>query len=294
MNLSLGANQESFSPACRNTGFPNRGEQRCGLWLSLGANQIPLWRDAAGTLPNLPAGLLERLKELLAAPVTAQDLFAYTYGVLSAPAYVADFAEELSLPPPRVPITADAALFVEVTALGRHLLWLHTYGERFVPVGQVPGRVPPGRARSLKGVGAAGHACPEDFEWLPDPASPHDGVLRVGDGKLGPVSRAVWDFSVSGNHVLQSWLAFRMRNRSGKKSSPLDDIRPAQWDVELSRELRELIWVLEATLDTQPDLNVLFRRIVSGPVLRQDQLPQPTPAERLPPGDDDNAQAQLL
>ena len=192
-----------------------------------GKDVIALWRDAGGTLPNLPAAMLERLTELLAIPVTAQDLFAYTYGVLSAPAYVADFAEELSLPPPRLPITADAALFVDVAALGRRLLWLHTYGERFVPPGQVRGRVPPGRARSIKGIGAAGQACPEDFEWLPDQASRHDGVLRVGDGELGTVSREVWEFSVSGNHVLQSWLAFRMRNRSGKKSSPLDDIRAA-------------------------------------------------------------------
>lgn len=64
--------------------------------------------------------------------------------------------------------------------------------------------------------------------------------------------------------------------------------------VEVSRELRELLWVLEATLEIHPDLNALFRRIVSGPVLRQDQLPQPTAAERLPPGDDDDAQTQLL
>lgn len=261
-----------------------------------GKDVIPLWRDAGGTLPNLPAAMLARLTGLLGLPVTAQDLFAYTYGVLSAPAYVADFAQELSLPPPRLPITADATLFADVAAQGRRLLCLHTYGERFVPDGQPRGRVPPGRARSIKGVGAASHATPEDFAWLPNHASPHDGVLRVGDGELGPVSRAVWEFSVSGNHVLQSWLAFRMRNRSGKKSSPLDDIRPTQWDVELSRELRELIWVLEATLDIHPNLNALFKRIVSGPVLRQDQLPQPAPAERLPPGDDDDApaQAQLL
>lgn len=45
----------------------------------------------------------------------------------------------------------------------------------------------------------------------------------------------VWEFSVSGFKVLQSWLAYRMQKGAGKKSSPLDKIRPAAWrfDEEL-------------------------------------------------------------
>lgn len=67
---------------------------------------------------------------------------------------------------------------------------------------------------------------------------------------------------------------------------------PDSWDATLSQELRELIWVLEATVDAQPHLHTLFQRVVCGPVIRSDQLPQPTAAERLPPGDDDGALVQ--
>jgi hypothetical protein len=31
----------------------------------------------------------------------------------------------------RLPVTADARLFAEAVALGREVIWLHCYGERF-------------------------------------------------------------------------------------------------------------------------------------------------------------------
>ena len=281
----LGAGPAVTATAC----VPDRHHYRGSF---SGKDIIPLWRDAAGTQPNLPSTLLHRLAEHLSIEVSAAQLFAYTYGLLSATAYADTFAEELTLPPLRLPITADAALFAEVAAAGSRLLWLHTYGERFVPAGQVPGRIPAGRAKSIKGIGTAPGGGPEAFDWVADPIDAEVGVLHVCEGRIGPVSRAVWTFSVSGYEVLKSWLAFRMKARSGRKSSVLDDIRPESWDATLSQELRELIWVLEATVDAQPQLHALFQRVVSGPVIRGDQLPQPTAAERLPPGDDDGAPAQ--
>lgn len=53
--------------------------------------------------------------------------------------------------------------------------------------------------------------------------------------EFSPVSQAVWEFSVSGYAVLKDWLRFRMKERSGKKSSPLDDIRPAAWTAMLTQ-----------------------------------------------------------
>ena len=105
------------------------------------------------------------------------------------------------------------------------------------------------------------------------------------------MSLAVWEFSVSGYDVLKGWLAFRMKARSGRKSSPLDDIRPEAWDVSLSQELRELLWVLEATVQMQPQLNAVLARVVAGPVVPGAQLPQPTAAEKKAPGEPDELEA---
>jgi hypothetical protein len=255
-----------------------------------GKDVIPLWRNAAATAPNLPATLLASLGQRLGVEVSAPDLFAYTYGLLSATSYTDMYSEELTLPPLRLPISADAALFDEVVAAGSQLLWLHTFGERFVPAGQLRGRLPPGRARSVVGIADAG--LPESFEWVADPTDASSGVLHVGAGRIAPVSRAVWCFSVSGYTVLESWLSSRMQRASGKKSSPLDEMRPGSWDATMSQELRDLIWVLEATVDAQPRLNALLLRVVSGSVLAADDLPAPTDLERLPPADDDETPAQ--
>jgi hypothetical protein len=66
---------------------------------------------------------------------------------------------------------------------------------------------------------------------------------------FGPVAPEVWEFEISGLKAVQSWLGYRMKKRAGKKSSPLDDIRPERWTPKMTDELLELLWVLEATLD---------------------------------------------
>ena len=257
-----------------------------------GRDVIPLWRDAAGTQPNLPAGLLDLLTTLV-APVSAEDFFAYTYAVLSAPGYVETFSEELTVPSPRLPVTRDAALFRRAVEQGRRLLWLHTYGERFIPARAKRGQVPAGTAKCSKGIPTKPEAYPEEYSWT-EGATPAEGVLRVGAGEFAPVSRAVWEFSVSGYEVLRGWLGFRMKQRSGRKSSPLDDLRPASWTAALTTELLELLWVLEATVTTQPQLNALLSEILAAPLFTAADFPAPTATERAAPGEEpEQAQPQL-
>jgi len=205
--------------------------------------------------------------------VTAADLFAYAYAVLASPDYVQRFWDELTIPGPRLPITMDAKLFSHAADLGRRLLWLHTYGERFVPPGHNPGRIPPGKAQCLKGTPASKEEYPEEFSY--DLASQK---LHVGKGVFGPVRPEVWEFSVSGFQVVQSWLAYRMKQGAGKKSSPLDKIRPAAWQFD--EELLDLLWVLEHTVDLWPSLAQALNDILSGDLFDASDFPEPQPEER--------------
>jgi hypothetical protein len=258
-----------------------------------GKDVIPLWCDAAGTQPNLPAGLLDVLMTALEAPVSAEDFFAYTYAVLSAPGYVETFSEELTVPGPRLPVTRDAALFRRAVEQGRRLLWLHTYGERFLPAGAKRGQIPAGTVKCIKGIPTKPETYPEEYSWT-EGVTPAEGVLRVDAGEFAPVSRAVWEFSVSGYEVLRGWLGFRMKQRSGRKSSPLDDLRPAAWTAALTTELLELLWVLEATVATQPEMNGLLSKILAAPLFTAADFPAPTVAERAAPGEEpEQAQPQL-
>ena len=251
---------------------------------SFGAKHaIPLWRDVKATKPNVTKGFLETLAVVHKTPVSAKRLFTYVYGILAQPAYVERFWDELEMPPPRVPITKDVKLFRRVAEHGRRLLYLHTYGERFRGR-KDDGSVPQGQARCTKAVSLDNY--PKDYFY-----DPTTQVLRVGDGEFFPVSPAVWDYSVSGLQVVKSWLDRRKLDRSGRKSSPLDDIRPKRW--EFTEELLELLWVLEATLALQPEGAALLEEVCRSQLFSKDELPTPSKEEQQPPKRSATSTAQL-
>jgi hypothetical protein len=92
-----------------------------------GKDVVPLYRDAAGTDPNVTAGLLATLGGVYGVAPSAEDLAAYVYAVLGGQSYTRRFWNELETPGPRVPLTKNAVTFAEAAALGRQLLWLHAY-----------------------------------------------------------------------------------------------------------------------------------------------------------------------
>ena len=223
-------------------------------------------------------GFLDLLGAAYKRPVTPEDFLAYLYGVLAHPAFVQSFATELATRELRAPITKDANLFAEVRAIGARLLWLHTYGERFIPNGEQPGAVPQGAARCLKAV-------PGDAEDYPKQIR-HNGAtqtLHLGQGEFAPVAPQVYNFEVSGLKVVQSWLKYRMRDGGGRRSSPLDGIRPEQWTPQFTTELLELLWVIEATLALYPKQAQLLEAVTAGSCLQANELKPPPDALRKPP-----------
>ena len=205
--------------------------------------------------------------------VTPEDFAAYVYGVLAQPAFTNRFYDELETCELRVPITKDATLFEQVHEAGARLLRLHTYGERFVPEGESRGKVPPGVAKCVKAVPSHADGYPEAFLY-----SGATRTLRVGAGEFAPVAPEVYDFEVSGLKPVQSWLSYRMKKGAGKKSSPLDDIRPKRWTSLFTTELLDLLWVLEATVAGYPEQAKLLDAVLEGECFRADELP-PVPEE---------------
>ncbi len=237
-----------------------------------GKDVIPLWRDARATLPNVTAGLLDALSTHYEQSVSPEDLFAYAYAVLGSPAYTESFAEELSIPGPRLPITKDKGLFRRAVEVGRLLVGLHTYGKRF------GGSVPRGKARIEKAIPDTPQGYPETYSY-----DPEEKTLKVGEGEIRPVAPEVYNYSVSGLGVVKSWLGYRKKKPTGKKSSPLDEIRPERWTGAMTKELLELLWVLEATVQGEPELRQLLAEITSFEVFASEELPEPTDEERKPP-----------
>ena len=263
---------------------------------SFGAKYVtPLWRDSEATQSNVTNGLLDTLSREFKRKLIPEDLFAYCYAILVSPAYVETFWEELSTPGPRIPITKKPELFDKAVEAGRRLIWLHTYGERFVPKRKTQGDVPVGKAKCLKAISDTESAYPEEFSY-----DTTTNEIHFGDGRFGHVLPEVWEFEVSGLKVVQSWLSYRRKSGSGKRSSSLDEIRPRKWTAQMTDEFLELLWVLEHTVAMFPDLQNLLEKIVAGPCFSAKELPQPTEAERQSPkvvierGSKDTSQGKLL
>jgi predicted helicase len=224
---------------------------------------MPLYRDAGCEEANIRSGLLHILAEAYGRELTPENFVAYIYGVLAHPAFTARYAEELGTRELRVPITKHPKLFAEVRDVGAKLLWLHTYGERYVPKGRPRGQVPKGSARCTKPV-------PGDKDHYPKTYDYNDATktLHVGAGAFAPVTLEVYNFEVSGLKVVQSWLGYRMRSPKGKRSSPLDEIRPEKWTGDFTTELLELLWILEATIAEYPRQARLLTAVAKGPKIR--------------------------
>ncbi|MCD2115009.1 hypothetical protein LQ384_28445 [Rhodococcus rhodochrous] len=232
-------------------------------------NVIPLWCDPQANGPNLTSRLLDTLADTLGTEVTAEDVAAYVYALTGTGAFAERFSEELGeqAGPVHIPITKDRAVFDRVATFGRDLLWWHTWGERFGEPGTVTGA-----AEEITAVSGM----PEGFSY--DPTA---HVVRVGSGCFGPIAPEVWEFEVSGLKVLQSWLAYRMAKRKGRKSSPLDDIRPTKWTF--TNELLLLLHTLEYTVQVTPTAAQMLEEVVAGPVFLSTELPTPTDVERKAP-----------
>jgi hypothetical protein len=241
---------------------------------SYGAKDVmPVYRDRFGHEPNVPHGLLEAIGNAVGGPISIEDLVAYVHAILGTGAFSDMFADELAegAGPVHVPITADAGLFSKAVSFGRDLLWWHTWGERFGSDG-LESDLPESLARELTPV--LGY--PETFSYLAA-----EERLLVGTGSFGPISAKVWEFEVSGLKVLQSWLAYRMTIRKGRKSSPLDEVRPQLWTH--SEELLKLVSILQHTVEVTPGAAALLREIVDGPLIESKNCPSPTVAERKVP-----------
>ena len=240
-----------------------------------GGRVFPLWRDAAATEPNLPPKLLEILSTTYNTTVTAEDFLAYLGGVAAHPAYTARFQSNLVQPGLRIPMTEQPKLFARAVELGRRVIWLHTFGERFAdrkanrPPG--PPRLPKGQAPRIPKDGAI----PDDADSMPDEIHYNEAKRRllIGKGFIDNVPAAVWQYEVSGKRVLTQWFSYRKKNRErpmiGDRRPPskLGEIQPDHWPAEYTTELLNVLHVLTMLVEMEPAQSELLEAIRAGKTL---------------------------
>lgn len=246
---------------------------------SFGGRAFPLWSDAGAAEPNLPPELLAELATAYGGAVTGEDVFAYIAAIAAHPGYTERFARDLKQPGLRIPLTASRALFDDAAALGREIVWLHTFGERFADPAKGRPASPPRMAKNGPVIPKDG-AIPDAPDRMPDEIGHDAGKrrLQVGEGFIDNVSLEMWEYEVSGVPVIRHWFSYRKRNRERpvigdrRPPSPLMDIQSDRWLSEYTSELLNVLHLLGRLIALEPHQADLLGRIVSGPTIGVDQL----------------------
>ncbi|WP_158684578.1 type ISP restriction/modification enzyme [Amycolatopsis orientalis] len=236
-----------------------------------GGRVIPLFRDRHGREPNVAPGLIRELSREMENSVTAEDLLAYLASVTAHDGFIRRFSEELKRPGIRVPVTRNRDLWRAATALGREVVWLHTYGERCVdPDDGRPAETP--RMKSSRPTVKID--IPDTPDRMPQriqyDAAKHE--LHVGDGLISPVRPEVMAFEVSGMPVVKHWFGYRKKSPHGTHSSPLNDIVATAWSPSMTTELLNLLNVVGRCAALAREQDKLLSEIVAGPLITTEQL----------------------
>ncbi len=247
---------------------------------SFGGRVFPLWRDAGASSANLPPKLLPCLAQRLGCAVSAEDFLAYVAATAAHPAFTARFQDDLSTPGLRLPLTADAATFTAAVALGRTVIWLHTFGERLADPDHGRPAQPPRLPEAKRPRVPAAGAIPQTPEAMPDALSYDAGKQRlsIGSGYVENVPPAVWHYEVSGKQVLLQWFSYRKRDRERpiigdrRPPSPLGQIQPDHWLAEYTTELINVLNVLGWLVEMEPQQAALLEKICTGPTITAEEL----------------------
>lgn len=218
--------------------------------------------------PNLAPGLTAALTTALSRNITSEDVLAYIAAIVAHPAYTRTFADELTTPGIRVPITRDQELWSQAVALGQQVIWLHTYGEMCTG----PDR-PHANVRFAHGD-ARQPLCTKPIISMPEIIShgAERSILMMDSGEFAPVRREVWNYAVGGKNVLGSWFNYRKKDPGGKRPSPLDHLYPTAWDPDWTTEAVDLLTVLTRLVELEPAQADLLTRVLAGKPLHADDL----------------------
>ena len=248
-----------------------------------GGRAYPMWLDEQGSEPNVRPGLLDVLGEHYDRDHTATELFGYIAGICAHPAYTAAFASDLAAPGIRVPLTADRHLFRAVSELGKRVIWLHSYGRRFIDAGAERPRGAPRLPKENAPRVAASHPIPSDEEHMPDRLGydPQARCLHVGEGVIEHVTPRMWEYDVSGVNVLGKWFSYRrkVRNRpimGARRVSSLLQVQSRTWQAEYTRDLIDLLNVLGLLEELEPQQAELLDAVLTGPLVNGQDLPTAT------------------
>ncbi len=181
--------------------------------------------------------VLAIISEALEKPsvsITPEQVFYYLYAVLYAPTYREKYADFLRLDFPRIPFTADFALFSDLAALGKRLVDLHLLrsSELDTPLARFEGQG-------------------ENKVIIVRRDAVTERVYINPSQYFAPVPEEVWQYTVGGYQVCEKWLK---------------DRKDRQLSLNEIRAYCRIITALAHTIGIQEEIDGLYLRVEQTPL----------------------------
>jgi predicted helicase len=232
-----------------------------------GGKVLPIFRDKTNLQWNLLPGFLDLLNIELAGSIDESTLFSYIAGITAFPAFAARFSDDLREGGVRLPISLQSDLVNEVADLGSTAIELFTYCEKTLNRVKVQNTVRLLNGPHILDGKSAIRGMPEAAVYESETQTMHLGELAIGG-----VTEAVWNYQVSGMHVIRKWIGYRKAQPSAKWSSPLNDIVTESWPKAWTEELLDLLHVITQLRSLEERHESLLEKVLAGPVLSNSSL----------------------
>ncbi|MCC5654209.1 N-6 DNA methylase [Nostoc sp. XA013] len=181
---------------------------------------------------NFNNTFLNSIKSQLGYTPTPEAIFYYIYAIFHSPTYRNRYAEFLKIGFPRVPLTNNNQLFIQLATYGEELVALHLM--KSPKLNKLITQFTENNGNCIVDVGH------------PKYTNGAVTINKKGDKFIG-VLESVWNFYVGGYQVCQKWL----KDRKGRTLTP-DDIQHYQRIVVALKETVELMAKIDAAIPAWP------------------------------------------
>jgi predicted helicase len=178
--------------------------------------------------PNLNSTLVTSLQETFGSTPSPEQIFYYIYAILYSNRYREKYAAFLRTDFPKVPITKEQRLFMDVARLGKGLVELH-----LIKSGQLDALI-----AKFQGDGDNTVEKPEFKE--------KNQLFINRTQYFTGIEKEVWEYFIGGYQILHKWL----KDRIGRKLS-----------LEEIKHFCRVATALRRTLDIQKEVDVLYLHI---------------------------------
>ena len=148
--------------------------------------------------------------------LTPEDIFHFIYAILHSPSYRSRYAEFLKMDFPRVPLTSDVELFLQVGDLGADLVALHTLDDDYETASWNMSQSKDKSPLKTLITHFAGKGSAEVAKGYPK--FKDDNVFINPSRYFEGVPEEVWNFQIGGYQVCEKWL----KDRRGRTLSEED------------------------------------------------------------------------